>query len=291
MDPWKYRGWDLKSNDVMGQIDEVVQILCLGIHDPYIMDVWGETTIYPRPERLANIQGGLAGEFMGLSQAGKSTVHKALAGMRFPPDTLEVSDEFPGMLDLEADVISFLKKGDLEEANRVYETLKLQVMRQTILDQLIWHNRKKITGEKGFKHKIVYRSANDLLAFTRILIPGIKPTHDRIQEQLQTWVEAMWYAGETDFVILWGITFEEAVHRRILQGLPAYGRIVNPDIWPLVARGYDWWRFYMFKELRDRFGIGLLTIDGTKSAEHNLRRVKYYVRNCVKLYRALHPDE
>lgn len=61
------------------------------------------------------------------------------------------------------------------------------------------------------------------------------------------------------------------------------GQFINPQVLVPLGNGYSWWREFIYPQLKDEHGTGLMVIDGEKDFEENFQAITNYLLEMVSL--------
>ena len=112
---------------------------------------------------------------------------------------------------------------------------------------------------------------------SKSVYPGFAKTN------VELFLHALAYAQEVDAVVLYHVSLETAQRRRELTGKPREGKVVNPEKWPALEKGYSWWLGSIYPLLRQYHGTGLLIIDGEQPVARNNALLLRYCQSLVRL--------
>lgn len=271
--------------------EEVVSFLCQlldrGIGKELLYKYrWDEREVLPKVKKIKRSPKGLTIEIFGLSRAGKTTI-KNLLIVKFPQINFVEELQLRGRAVLK----DFGQDFPFAQRNFIAQIVKqsawLELFRKAIEGEVALAESK---GKKPLpEHTVIYRGANDVLCMDRFLF-ALEGGHflgsreRTLQGMLSGLLSSAYMAQQADAVVLFGVSFETAVKRRVNAGLPAHGKIVNPNVWPYVATGYTWWENNFWPFLRREFGTGLLVVDGEQSIQHNFERVQSYLEKCLNRF-------
>jgi len=253
-------------------------------------------------------------ETLGFSMAGKDTlgesIKRELDGVwraRFLP---ELQWEFDGHF-LNRDVTYNPKIWELgvEQACMYLEQIKLggwkqgvsETIRQFVAEDrpgggpnpgLIWANRgphdvivhcdwvdRVATGKRELDEDTYdeYLDSGAVFDTEEVVYHGFR------QAQQMLFYSALHAAQYVDVVIFANVSQPETEHRRVNQGMEPEGRVVNRRYRPVYEQAYGWWLKQIYPLFRERYGTGLLVIDGENSQEANTYTVLSYLVECLGL--------
>lgn len=272
------------------EVDLFYKIAPLYGLDPSLRSPWNTRTVYPSqrryevPPEILDIVGVNEGdrralphtpifEVMGLPDCGKSTLCKYLQGV-YPYAVIE--DEF-------SNSINISQHSDIDTHNLFLLVEKQLSILPSIQEQLR-NKREQLHGNLQIADPAVFtRGPNDILAFS---IPFYLSSleDDEIFEPVSSFYiqELIHQLSFIDAVILFDNDLDTASIRRVRNGKDRYGKIVNPSVWPIIERGYSWWLQYVFPILRERYGTGLLILNGRDHYKKNNLIVQKYMKRVLR---------
>lgn len=248
-------------------------------------------------------------EVSGLSDSGKSTGMKFLVrelrGIRsvFLPE-LELQD--PSGRTITREEVRILRDLGLEFENNVLARMKLAsfVQGSSASLRLLMEDAKRerpgdpilILSERGPNDVLIFSDFMGRRAFfkkelsgglftggvdlggvdwNRYLYPGYG------KDFLEIFLHGLGLAETVDAMILFGVSRETALKRREGSGLLTEAPMLEPRNWSLWEMGCGWWLGSIYPLLRERFGTGLLVIDGEGGLEENNRILLEYCQKVV----------
>jgi len=273
------------------KIDLFYQIAPMYGLDPTVRSPWGTKMVYPSPKRyevppeILDIVGVKEDdrrplphipiiEVMGLPDSGKSTLCNHLQGIY--PKAL-IKDEFTG-------TGKFPSSGDVDIDNLSLTMQKQLSIIPSLLQQL--EIKKRELSQENIKidsPAIFTRGTNDILAFSIPFYLSMLEEDDIFDPVSSYFIEELIHQlSFIDVVVLFDNDLDTASLRRVRSGKDRYGKIVNPNIWPIIERGYSWWLQYVYPILRERYGTGLLVLDGRNHYKENNRSVVKYIKKVLR---------
>ncbi|HLD92180.1 MAG TPA: hypothetical protein VI795_02150 [Patescibacteria group bacterium] len=269
---------------------------------------WKENEILPSPKR--ELTGNL--EIMGLSEAGKSTGLDFLISNPIPGFRQIYRPEL--VVDLNGQREDF----NLYELKKFLKILEGNPKRMCIwnlvkctsfiqgLEQIAGLLKQDALNEKLGDpiRMIIERGPNDVIATSLLASQlaaqesGDKKTITRtsgpvvIGEDVYlrsdfndlfatTFTLGLGSSHLLDAVVIYYISYEEMVKRRLKQGKKAEGDFVNSETWESMDQGYKLWLNYIFPKLREKYGVGLLILNGANQVDQNNIKLRSY---CQKVF-------
>ena len=216
-------------------------------------------------------------EIMGLPDSGKSTLCKDLKG-KYPKAVIK-DESIKSYYPLTQNLDSTNLLVGLDKLTNVFPAFQESLM--TKIGQL--------HGDVPIKSPAVLsRGANDILSFTLPLYLSLYVSHGDVDTDIFELVSSHFLKllisqlSFIDAVVLFDNDLETASKRRIKNGSTKYGKVVNPEIWPVIEKGYSWWLQYVFPILRERYGTGLLIVNGRNHYKQNNGIVNKYIGKILK---------
>lgn len=246
---------------------------------PSVLPIWDERIGYPLPIAIVGL--------MGLSSAGKSTLIQSLTSV--PPDDMTVicRPEF-STSDREQLDISWAFRNHGSAISLYMETIKITDSLIFQRDEVIKAVNRRSSKSLPIQRIVIVneRDCNDALAylFWHLLVAQ---REKRLSESyLHKWSELFMYALSdsmwTDAVAFFHIPQSTTEQRRIANGLPAEGKVVNRENRPYFEAAYGTY-LNLHRLLHARQGMGLLNIDGEQTKEDVRNSFLNYCRQLVGL--------
>lgn len=212
-------------------------------------------------------------EIMGLPESGKSMLCKYLQTI-YP--LAVINDEF-------AELSQNTSSIDIDLQNFILANEKICSLIPALKSQ-IEEKRDNISGDNQIdKPIIITRGPNDILAFSSfVYLSRIHPNLE-LDEVMSYFVrKAVKQLSDVDAVVLFDNSLEVAQLRRFRKGERRNGKVVNNSVWTIIDSGYSWWLQYVYPILREKYGTGLLVIDGREDLKKNNLRVYKYIQKVLK---------
>jgi len=229
---------------------------------------WPASRQNPDPKRLGQ---HLCVEIIGLPNAGKSTVINMLEteikSLVFSREII-IRREFQ-----ETGVLSVRGQSSLDLQEASFDAQMAKIANYMAVDNVILRNRRELV--------LIERGPTDFLCQEHAFAPRVSnpenPSDYKPPDRIQWTMHALNFAEELDAVILFGISFSEAIKRELCHGGRRFGWVRNPIVWPHMLYGYDLWKEFLFPQVRKANGMGLLVVDGNQSPETNFQQVRNYL--------------
>lgn len=244
---------------------------------------WPPTRFLPDTRRLKR---STVHEIAGLAQAGKSTIVTFLQSqfVNNPPERIvnimpEWGSFYKGYLDSRELSITF------PDYCFLLQFIKMGAIQYTENYANWWteYNKRALI--------ILERGANDSLAFDKAACiytaehPELHTNTDP-QDILSLRKFEISESKLPDTVILFGISLESALARPESRGTDwADVKSVKKDTWPVIAKGYCWWLEHVYPLLKQRYGTGLLIVNGEDDKETNAQKVLDYINEVEAIKR------
>jgi len=234
----------------------------------------------------------LTGEFIGLSDSGKTRVLDALntelskRGLE-PQLTKEFQTDDSSLVNQVLESASALKgiRACSGNMSSLMERLKSMATSEFINETLTLLDELMVGSPERRVVKIIERGPNDQLACAEWVARNLSvlPKGDDFGRDHE---EDFWRfrffssLGFTEFiqtVVLFYIDLENAQKRRVADGMPIEGVMANPIDFPVLSNGYLRWLNYIYPALKS----GLLVVNGANPLEENISRVADHFERCL----------
>ncbi len=116
--------------------------------------------------------------------------------------------------------------------------------------------------ERGMIDSLATWRATNLIAHTRSEEPIDQQDQDVIAKVATS------YAFLPDLIVRFHSSLQTAAEHRLTAGLSKFGKITNPEIFPILQYCYDYFSFWVYPLLQTQ-GIGYLELDASNPLEHN----------------------
>jgi len=84
-----------------------------------------------------------------------------------------------------------------------------------------------------------------------------------------------------DAVVLYYVSRESQIERRLKQNKKTQGDFINEQTWPDIFAGEEFWLNCIYPIYRERYGMGLLVLNGENPAEENNLKLRNF---CEKVF-------
>lgn len=269
---------------------------------------WKEVCMLPEPRAFGppeevrsllgipkgdHVRRGAYIEVMGFPETGKSSftafVSNLLRGRLHVIDEDQTLGNYPEALMFKQVLnnMGLLNEGIRNSLIAYYKSLAVQRATRWRLTQDLFNVAAKGYGGEVFTPTLQIRGPNDTLALGLRLHHAFYGTGSELSPEFANvlW-QAVPYLSDINAVALFYLDdpdMEIVGARRVRAGKPRFGNLTHPAYWPFVNLGYSGWLANVFPYLRQEFGTGLITIDGSQNLGRNNRRLQKFIEDVEKL--------
>ena len=258
-----------------------------------LLSEWPLQEVLPTAERLERSPDTLFCELFGEPKSGKSSLLKWLkidAADKLSGVRLNLVPEFSSMAaeyeEIKAKGWEQYKKGpflDSMKLGNFFEAVGAEIEQTKYSGKVVTiceRGTSDVLASEILWKQIMMKSLtpdheDDLFTFLHDLLSCPSPWEKMVSLHI-TAARASFYLKA---VILYRVPFEEALARRGGEE----GNLINRKNWPAFETAYSWWLEYIYPELREKYGTGLLIVDGARPLEENNQRVLNYLLKILSL--------